>query len=152
MRPSIIESALAEPDPGWIRGFRMADPVIISYAKGLLKQFPGVPEGIIDVIPVDLVVAAILAVAARGPWPNPTCCTPLPGARNPLRYRQLVDLVQTWFSSTRSPTARTSRSSSRTGRSRAAAGCSASSARRPWPSASPSGRCRPCRCGAAKPS
>ena len=45
----------------------MADPVIISYAKGLLSQFPGVPEGIIDVIPVDLVVAAILAVVARGP-------------------------------------------------------------------------------------
>jgi nucleoside-diphosphate-sugar epimerase len=30
VRPSIIESALAEPYPGWIRGFRMAEPVIIS--------------------------------------------------------------------------------------------------------------------------
>ena len=56
VRPSIIESALAEPCPGWIRGFRMAEPVIISYARGLLKEFPGVPEGIVDVIPVDLVV------------------------------------------------------------------------------------------------
>ncbi len=34
VRPSIIESALAEPTPGWIRGFRMAEPVIISYAAG----------------------------------------------------------------------------------------------------------------------
>ena len=59
VRPSIIESALAEPRPGWIRGFRMAEPVIISYARGLLKEFPGVPEGIVDVIPVDLVVGAI---------------------------------------------------------------------------------------------
>ena len=67
VRPSIIESALAEPSPGWIRGFRMAEPVIISYARGLLKEFPGVPEGTIDVIPVDFVVAAICAVAARGP-------------------------------------------------------------------------------------
>mgnify|MGYP001554429626 CR=1 FL=1 len=48
VRPSIIESALAEPVPGWIRGFRMADPVISAYAKGLLKEFPGVPEGGID--------------------------------------------------------------------------------------------------------
>src|SRR6202034_1435324 len=71
VRPSIIESALADPHPGWIRGFRMADPVIISYGKGLLKDFPGVPEGIIDVIPVDLVVASILAVAARGPLAEP---------------------------------------------------------------------------------
>ena len=30
VRPSIIESALSEPYPGWIRGFRMAEPVIIS--------------------------------------------------------------------------------------------------------------------------
>ena len=61
VRPSIIESAWAEPRPGWIRGFRMAEPVLISYARGLLREFPGVPEGIVDVIPVDLVVAAIIS-------------------------------------------------------------------------------------------
>jgi fatty acyl-CoA reductase len=97
VRPSIIESALAEPVPGWIRGFRMADPVIISYAKGLLKEFPGVPEGIIDVIPVDLVVSSILAVAARGPLDEPDVFHSASGARNPLRYRQLVELVRDWF-------------------------------------------------------
>ena len=58
-----------EPFPGWIRGFRMAEPVIISYARGLLKEFPGVPEGTVDVIPVDLVVAAIIDAAA-GPRPR----------------------------------------------------------------------------------
>ncbi len=97
VRPSIIESAMAEPVPGWIRGFRMADPVIISYAKGLLKEFPGVPEGVIDVIPVDLVVASILAVAARGPLEEPDVFHSASGARNPLRYRQLVELVRDWF-------------------------------------------------------
>ena len=97
VRPSIIESAMAEPVPGWIRGFRMADPVIISYAKGLLKEFPGVPEGVIDVIPVDLVVASILAVAARGPLDQPDVFHSASGARNPLRYRQLVELVRDWF-------------------------------------------------------
>lgn len=97
VRPSIIEAALAEPVPGWIRGFRMADPVIISYAKGLLKEFPGVPEGVIDVIPVDLVVAAILAVAARGPLAEPDVFHAASGSRNPLRYRQLVELVRSWF-------------------------------------------------------
>ena len=66
VRPSIMESSLAEPVPGWIRGFRMAEPIIISFARGLLREFPGVPEGVIDVIPVDLVVAAILVVAAAG--------------------------------------------------------------------------------------
>ena len=97
VRPSIIESALAEPRPGWIRGFRMAEPVIISYARGLLRDFPGVPEGTVDVIPVDLVVAAILAVAAAGPEQAPPITQVASGSANPLRYRTLVDLVSTWF-------------------------------------------------------
>ncbi|HEX2699201.1 MAG TPA: HAD-IB family hydrolase [Acidimicrobiales bacterium] len=98
VRPSIIESALAEPHAGWIRGFRMAEPVIISYGRGLLKQFPGIPEGVVDVIPVDMVVAAIIAVAARGPEPEgPDVVQVASGQRNPLRYRRLVRLVQTWF-------------------------------------------------------
>jgi HAD superfamily hydrolase (TIGR01490 family) len=99
VRPSIIESALEEPRPGWIRGFRMAEPIIISYARGLLREFPGVPEGIIDVIPVDLVVAAILGVAAHGPAPDgPTVYHVASGVRNPFPYGHLVELCEDWFS------------------------------------------------------
>ncbi|MDQ3106490.1 MAG: SDR family oxidoreductase, partial [Actinomycetota bacterium] len=102
VRPSIIESAMVEPVPGWIRGFRMAEPVIISYARGMLKEFPGIPEGVIDVIPVDLVVAAIIAVAANGPAPEgPSVYQVASGSRQPLRYRHLVDLVHDFF--TRNP-------------------------------------------------
>jgi HAD superfamily phosphoserine phosphatase-like hydrolase len=98
VRPSIVESALAEPRPGWIRGFRMAEPVLISYGRGLLRQFPGVPEGIIDVIPVDLVVAALIAVAAVGPDPAaPAVYQVASGVRNPLRYSALVHNVEEWF-------------------------------------------------------
>lgn len=99
VRPSIIESALEEPRPGWIRGFRMAEPIIISYARGLLREFPGVPEGIIDVIPVDLVVAAILGVAAHGPDPiGPSVYHVASGVRNPFPYGHLVELCEDWFS------------------------------------------------------
>jgi HAD superfamily hydrolase (TIGR01490 family) len=101
VRPSIIESALAEPRPGWIRGFRMAEPVIISFARGLLKEFPGVPEGTVDVIPVDIVVAAIIAVAAAGPDDAPAITQVASGGINPLKYRTLVDNVTDWF--TRNP-------------------------------------------------
>jgi len=98
LRPSIIESALAEPRPGWIRGFRMAEPIIISYARGLLKEFPGVPEGVTDVVPVDLVAAAIIACAAAGPDASSTGVVHVAsGVRNPLRYGHLVELVQAWF-------------------------------------------------------
>ncbi len=100
VRPAIIESAWAEPAPGWIRGFRMAEPVIISYARGLLREFPGVPEGTVDVIPVDLVVGAICAVAARGPANadgSPDITQVASGSVNPLRYQRLIDLVESWF-------------------------------------------------------
>ena len=108
VRPSIIESALAEPVPGWIRGFRMAEPVIAAYARGLLKEFPGVPEGVVDVIPVDLVVAAILATAGRGPHVDaesgehePDIIQIASGAANPFKYGQMVDLVQAFFTKNR---------------------------------------------------
>jgi HAD superfamily hydrolase (TIGR01490 family) len=105
VRPSIIESALAEPRPGWIRGFRMAEPIILSYARGLLREFPGVPEGVVDVIPVDLVVAAIIATAGNdlttddvdGPAAGPHIVQVATGDVNPLRYQRLVDRVREWF-------------------------------------------------------
>ncbi len=97
VRPSIIESAWAEPRPGWIRGFRMAEPVLISYARGLLREFPGVPEGTVDVIPVDIVVAAIIAVAALGPEQAPPITQVASGGVNPLKYKALVDNVSDWF-------------------------------------------------------
>ena len=97
VRPAIIEAAVKEPSPGWIRGFRMAEPIIISYARGLLEEFPGIPEGVIDVIPVDLVVSAICAVAARGPIEGSDIVQVASGSSNPLRYGRLVDLVRAWF-------------------------------------------------------
>ena len=42
----------------------MAEPVILSYARGLLSEFPGVPEGTVDVIPVDMVAAGMLLATA----------------------------------------------------------------------------------------
>lgn len=97
VRPSIIESALTEPFPGWIRGFRMAEPLIISYAKGELTQFPGNPEGIVDVIPVDLVAAAIIAAAAEPPPADPAVYQVASGSVRPLEYRMLTETVREWF-------------------------------------------------------
>ncbi|MGI9032817.1 MAG: HAD-IB family hydrolase [Acidimicrobiales bacterium] len=97
VRPSIIESAWAEPSPGWIRGFRMAEPVIIAYGRGLLSEFPGIPEGTVDVIPVDMVVAAIITLAARGHDPDDFVYHVATGSRNPLKLRRLVSLVQEYY-------------------------------------------------------
>ncbi len=60
LRPSIIESALQAPAPGWIDGYRMLDPLIVGFARGQLPDFPGNPDAVIDVVPVDVVVNALL--------------------------------------------------------------------------------------------
>lgn len=64
VRPAIVESSLRHPFPGWIDGFKVADPLIMAYARGMLPEFPGVADSVLDVVPVDYVVNVILAVAA----------------------------------------------------------------------------------------
>ncbi|MGH3915317.1 MAG: HAD-IB family hydrolase [Pseudonocardiaceae bacterium] len=97
VRPAIVESALRHPFPGWIDGFKMADPLIIAYGRGILREFPGLPDSVLDVIPVDLVVNAILAVAARPPTIGPAYLHVSSGASNPLTFRTMYALCREYF-------------------------------------------------------
>jgi alcohol-forming fatty acyl-CoA reductase len=100
LRPAIIESSVAEPHPGWIQGSRMADPIIMAFARGILREFPGDPESPVDIVPVDHVVNATLAVAARGLVERPDepeVYQVASGERNPLRYRDLYEHVREYF-------------------------------------------------------
>lgn len=96
VRPSIIESSLQHPFPGWIEGFRVAEPVILAYGRGALPEFPGIPEGVLDIIPVDQVVNCILAVAAREPQRRAVYHISS-GNRNPMSFRKLYELTREYF-------------------------------------------------------
>jgi alcohol-forming fatty acyl-CoA reductase len=98
VRPSIIESAYSHPFPGWIEGFKMAEPIILAYGRGTIPEFPGIPEGIIDIIPADFAVNAILAAAATPPEPaTPAYYHVSSGARNPLQFHGLYEVVKEYF-------------------------------------------------------
>ncbi len=98
VRPSIIESALYHPFPGWIDGFKVADPLIIAYGRGQLPDFPGLPDSILDVIPVDFVVNAALAVAARPAKPNEAkYFQVVSGKTNPLPFHRMYENVNEYF-------------------------------------------------------
>ena len=97
VRPAIVESALRHPYPGWIDGFKMADPLIISFGRGVLREFPGLPDSVLDVIPVDLVVNAILATAARPPATGPAYLHVSSGASNPLTFQNMYVLCREYF-------------------------------------------------------
>ncbi|MGH3088708.1 MAG: HAD-IB family hydrolase, partial [Rubrobacteraceae bacterium] len=96
LRPAIIESSYREPYPGWIQGSRMADPIIMAFARGILREFPGDPDSLIDIVPVDHVVNATLAAASRRPE-EPEVYHVASGERNPLRYRDLYNHVRGYF-------------------------------------------------------
>jgi fatty acyl-CoA reductase len=98
VRPSIIESALAEPFPGWLEGFRMAEPLILAYGRGVLRDFSGLPDALLDIIPADFVVNTVLAVAANPPPDSsPRVYHAASGTRNPLRLRRVVDEADTYY-------------------------------------------------------
>ena len=98
VRPSIIESALGEPFPGWLEGFRMAEPLILAYGRGVLSDFSGLPDSLLDIIPADFVVNTVLAVAANPPADaKPRVYHAASGTRNPLRLRRVVDEANRYF-------------------------------------------------------
>jgi fatty acyl-CoA reductase len=98
-RPAIVESAVAEPFPGWLEGFRMAEPIILAYGRGVLQDFPGLPDGLLDIIPLDYVVNAVLAIAANPPPAGEHRIYQVAsGTRNPLRVRRIYEEAHDFFS------------------------------------------------------
>ncbi|TXK18620.1 SDR family oxidoreductase [Homoserinibacter sp. GY 40078] len=104
VRPAIIESALQHPFPGWIDGFKVADPLILAYGRGLLPEFPGLPDSVLDIIPVDHVVNAILAAAANPPKSEPEYFHIASGASNPLPFHRMFENVNEYFTANPMPT------------------------------------------------
>ncbi len=98
VRPSIIESALVRPHPGWIEGFKMAEPLILAFGRGELPEFPASAESTVDIVPVDQVAAAVVAVLAHPPEAGrPDWFHVASGFRNPLTFRRLYRIVRDYF-------------------------------------------------------
>src|SRR5438874_9213912 len=64
VRPSIVESALCYPFPGWNEGFTTTAPIIFMILKGQVK-LPANEKLILDITPVDQVASVMLAVYAE---------------------------------------------------------------------------------------
>ena len=98
VRPAIVESSWLHPYPGWIEGFKMAEPLILAYGRGELPEFPATPEAVVDIVPCDHVVNAILAVCATQPEiGEPEYYHVNSGARNPLTFKDLYTYIRAYF-------------------------------------------------------
>ncbi|MDA2923280.1 AMP-binding protein [Acidobacteria bacterium AH-259-L09] len=98
IRPSVIESSLSEPSPGWLDGLRMADPLIVAIGKGRLRSLPMDADVTLDLIPVDMVVNIVLAsippAINKGGLHIYHIAT---GAKNPIRLGELYRLIYQYF-------------------------------------------------------
>jgi len=97
VRPSIIESTYQEPVAGWIEGIKVADAIIMAYARERTPIFPARPKGVIDIIPADLVANSIIlataeAWAAQGKHRIYQCSS---GSSNPITIGRMIKLLQT---------------------------------------------------------
>ena len=98
LRPSIIESSLSEPCPGWLDGLRMADPLIAAVGKGRLKSLPLDPDVLLDLVPVDVVVNALLASLPRAARDGGVQVYQVAtSSKNPITLGELYDLIFNYF-------------------------------------------------------
>ncbi len=93
VRPSIVESALAYPFPGWNEGFTTTAPIIFLTLQGQ-TQLPANEKLILDITPVDQVGAVMLAVAAQACVEEPRLVhQAATGDSNPNDMRRIIGLV-----------------------------------------------------------
>ncbi|KAF8015196.1 hypothetical protein BT93_H0871 [Corymbia citriodora subsp. variegata] len=101
MRPTIITSTYREPFAGWIEGFppRTMDSIAIMFGRGRLKYFLGSLNTILDMIPADMVVNAMIVVmAVHANQPNSNKIYQVASSKkHPLTYSDLRDIVVSYF-------------------------------------------------------
>ncbi|MBA4182981.1 MAG: AMP-binding protein [Acidobacteria bacterium] len=94
VRPSVVESSVNYPFPGWNEGFTTTAPLILIALRGQ----PIIPTNenlILDVIPVDLVAGAMLSAAMNALVDDkpPLVFQACSGDSNPSNMKRIIGLV-----------------------------------------------------------
>ena len=93
VRPSIVESALSYPFPGWNEGFTTTAPIIFLIRKGQ-TLIPANEKLILDITPVDQVASVMLAVSAQACVEEPPLVfQAATGDSNPNNMERIIGLV-----------------------------------------------------------
>ncbi|HZI60239.1 MAG TPA: AMP-binding protein [Pyrinomonadaceae bacterium] len=93
VRPSIVESAMSYPFPGWNEGFTTTAPIIFLIRKGQ-TQIPANDKLILDITPVDQVASVMLAVSAQACVEEPRLVfQAATGDSNPNNMERIIGLV-----------------------------------------------------------
>ncbi|CAH1786736.1 unnamed protein product [Owenia fusiformis] len=72
IRPSIVGCSFQEPMPGWVDNFNGPAGIIAAIGKGVLRSMLGDHDKTADLIPVDMAVNCMIAVAWQRATTNPS--------------------------------------------------------------------------------
>ncbi|MEE3235507.1 MAG: SDR family oxidoreductase [Candidatus Latescibacterota bacterium] len=97
LRPSVTESSVCDPEPGWIHGLKVTDPLVIAYGRGLVPDFPAQRGAPMDLIPIDIVVNAILIAATQGNSDGVKVYHAASSGENPLFNTKMFEYAQSYF-------------------------------------------------------
>ncbi|KAJ7981148.1 Fatty acyl-CoA reductase [Quillaja saponaria] len=99
VRPTIVTSTYKEPFPGWAEGLRTFDSIAFAYGKGKITCFLGELKAIIDLVPADMVVNAIIvAMVAHANQPSDVNIYQVGSSvRNPITYGSLKEYTYKYF-------------------------------------------------------
>jgi long-chain acyl-CoA synthetase len=94
VRPSIVESSVSYPFPGWNEGFTTTAPLILIALRGQ-PIIPVNEKLVLDIVPVDMVAGAMLSAAMNALVDDnpPLVIQACTGDSNPIDMKRIVGLV-----------------------------------------------------------
>ncbi|KAL6844828.1 hypothetical protein ACP4OV_025487 [Aristida adscensionis] len=98
VRPTATTSTWKEPFPGWIEGIKTIDTWVTNCGKGHLKFLPGDVTVVMDIVPADIVVNAMLCIISCHPQESSDFIYHIGSSmRNPLRIGELLHAMYRYF-------------------------------------------------------
>jgi nucleoside-diphosphate-sugar epimerase len=97
VRPAITESSLADPEPGWIHGLKVTDPLVVAYGRGIVPDFPARPGAPMDLIPIDIVINAIIIAATQASADKVKVFHAATSGENPFYNTKMFEYIKKYF-------------------------------------------------------
>ncbi len=97
VRPAITESSLADPEPGWIHGLKVTDPLVVAYGRGVVPDFPARRGAAMDLVPVDIVINAIILAPTQAVVDSVRVFHAATSGENPFYNTDMFEYVKGYF-------------------------------------------------------
>lgn len=96
VRPSIVSGSRKEPFPGWVDSLHGPTGIVVAVGKGLIRVVRANPEGIADMVPVDMLNNTIISVGwmtGLRPTAEPIIYQYTSGTVNPITWIDMYPMV-----------------------------------------------------------